>query len=189
MDSRKIPEQPRHIIVSVRSSPMAELARWLFERDRLTYHEETHAPILHVMATRARGGGREVPVVVAPEGLWDGAREVLQNLDSRSRPGQRLFGESADERVVNQALIDILLDRLQQTVRRLVYFHLLPHKHVLYPIAVAGAPFWERAFVLLLYPIWRRLLARGVDLSPQLVREAPDRIREACDGIEAELNR
>jgi len=189
MDSRKIPEQPRHIIVSVRSSPMVELARWLFECDRLTYHEEVHAPILHVIATRARGGGREVPVVVAPEGLWDGARELLNGLDSRSRPGQRLFGESADERADNQVLIDILLDRLQQTVRRLVYFHLLPHKQVLYPIAVDGAPLWERVFVLLLYPIWRRLLARGVDLSPQLVREAPDRIREACDGIEAELDR
>ena len=189
MEFEEIAEKPRHIIVSARVSPMVELARWLFERYRLTYHEEAHAPILHVIATRRRGGGREVPVVVGPEGIWDGARAVLDGLDAKSRPGQRLYGESDDARAANRALIDGLLARLLLTVRRLVYFHLLPHRTTLYPAAVDGAPLWERAFVFLLYPIWRRLMARGLDLSPQLVEEAPAHIREACDLIEAELRR
>jgi cytochrome P450 len=189
MEFEEIAEKPRHIIVSARVSPMVELARWLFERYRLTYHEEAHAPILHVIATRRRGGGREVPVVVGPEGLWDGARAVLDGLDAKSRPGQRLYGERDDERAANRALIDGLLARLLLTVRRLVYFHLLPHRTLLYPAAVEGAPLWERAFVFLLYPIWRRLMARGLDLSPQLVAEAPAHIREACDLVEAELRR
>ena len=189
MEFEEIAEKPRHIIVSARASPMVELARWLFERYRLTYHEEAHAPILHVIATRRRGGGREVPVVVGPEGIWDGARAVLDGLDAKSRPGQRLYGESDETRTANRALIDGLLARLLLTVRRLVYFHLLPHRTTLYPAAVDGAPLWERAFVFLLYPIWRRLMARGLDLSPQLVEEAPAQIREACDLIEAELSR
>src|SRR5688572_1762529 len=146
MEFEEIAEKPRHIIVSARASPMVELARWLFERYRLTYHEEAHAPILHVIATRRRGGGREVPVVVAPEGIWDGARAVLDGLDAKSRPGQRLYGESDETRTANRALIDGLLARLLLTVRRLVYFHLLPHRTTLYPAAVDGAPLWERAF-------------------------------------------
>jgi glutathione S-transferase len=186
---QEIAEQPRHIIVSARISPMVELARWLFERYRTSYHEEAHAPILHVLATRRRGGGREVPVIVGPEGIWDGAHAVLDGLDVKSRPGQRLYGESDEARAANRALIDALLTLLLQTVRRLVYFHVLPRRAALYPVAVDGAPLWERAFVFLLYPIWRRLMARGLDLSPQLVREAPARIREACDLIEAELSR
>jgi cytochrome P450/glutathione S-transferase len=189
METKNFPEMPRHVIVSARVSPMVELARWLFERDHLTYHEEPHAPILHVLATRRRGGGREVPVIVGPEGIWDGARAVLDGLDAKSRPGQRLYGESDDDRAANRALIDTLLALLLQTVRRLVYFHLLPHRRTLYPVAVDGVPLWERAFVFLLYPIWRRLMARGLDLSPQLVQEAPARIREACDLIEATLGR
>src|SRR4030095_16263422 len=189
METQKFSEMPRHIIVSARVSPMVELARWLFERDRLTYHEEPHAPILHVLATRRRGGGREVPVIVGPEGIWGGARAVLDGLDAKSRPGQRLYGESDHDRDANRALIDTLLALLLQTVRRLVYFHLLPHRRTLYPAAVDGAPLWERAFVFLLYPIWRRLMARGLDLSPQLVQEAPARIREACNLIEIALGR
>jgi len=189
MGFKETAEQPRHIIVSARISPMVELARWLFERYHVTYHEEAHAPILHVMATRARRGGREVPVVVGPEGIWDGARDVLDGLDAKSRPGQRLYGENEDERTANHAFIRRLLDLLLQTVRRLVYFHLSPRKKTLYPVAVDGAPIWERAFVFLLYPLWRRLMAHGLDLSTDLVAEAPARIREACDLIEAELRR
>jgi cytochrome P450/glutathione S-transferase len=182
-------EKPRHVIVSARVSPMVELTRWLFERYRVPYHEEPHAPVLHVLATRRRGGGVEVPVVVGPEGLWDGARSVLVGLDAKSRPGERLFGEAEDERLRNRALIERLLDLLLRTVRRFVYFHMLPLKSALYPIAVDGAPAWERGFVFLFYGIWRRLMARGLDFSPPLLAKAPDSIREACEMVERELEK
>ncbi len=182
-------EQPRHIIVSARVSPMVELTRWLFERYRLSYHEEPHAPMLHVLATLRRGGGVEVPVVIGPEGVWAGAHDLLSGLDAKSRPGQRLYGESDAERAANRALVGRLLELLLRTVRRYVYFHMLPLKAVLYPVAVDGAPLWERAFVFLLYPVWRMLMARGLDLAPDLVAAAPGQIRDACDLIETELNR
>ena len=189
MNFEGVAEQPRHIIVSARVSPMVELTRWLFEHYHLPYHEEVHAPILHVLATRRRGGGNEVPVVVAPDGIWAGARAALNGLDARSRTGERLFGESEEERVANRQLVERLLDLLLPTVRRLVYFHLLPHKAVLYSVAVDGAPLWERAFVFLLYPLWRRLMARGLGFSPELLDAAPLEIRNACDLVEGELQR
>jgi len=183
----QIAEQPRHTIVSVRVSPMVELTRWLFERYRIAYHEEPHAPILHVLATRRRGGGVEVPVVVGPEGVWAGARAILNGLDAKSRPGQRLYGEDDAERAVNRALVERLIALLLPTVHRYAYAQLLPLKMVLYPVAVDGAPTWERAFVYLLYPVWRRLMARRLDSTRDLVVAAPGQIREACDIVEAEL--
>lgn len=168
---------------------MVELTRWLFERFCLTYHEEAHAPILHVLATKRRGGGDEVPVVVAPDGIWDGARAVLENLDARSRPGDRLLGETEVDRSTNNALIESLLSRLLTTVRRFVYFHMLPFKKTLYPIAVEGAPAWERGFVFLCYPVWRRLMGRGLGFDAALLDEAPRLIQEACDIVENELQR
>ena len=145
--------------------------------------------MLHVLATRRRGGGVEVPVVVGPEDVWEGAREVLNGLDAKSRPGQRLYGEDYDERAANRALVDRLLDLLGRTVRRHVYAQLLPLKSLLYPVVVDGTPLWERAFVYLLYPLWRGLVARGLELTPELIAAAPGCIREACDVVEAELAR
>jgi hypothetical protein len=67
-------DPPRYVIVSARVSPIVELARWLFERHRIPYEEEGHAPLLHVPFTLWRRGGVEVPVVVSAAQTWKGAR-------------------------------------------------------------------------------------------------------------------
>ena len=180
-------DPPRYVIVSARVSPMVELARWLFERHRIPYEEEAHAPLLHVLATRRRRGGIEVPVVVTAASVWKGAREVLDGLDSRLRAGERLYGDAPAERAANEALVSQLLDRLLLTVRRFAYFHMLPVKRSVYPVATDGAPAWERAVVRLLYPLWRRLMARALDFSPELIDAAPRQIRDAFDIVEATL--
>src|SRR5258708_4276288 len=60
----QVAEQPRHAVVSARVNPAAELTRWLFERYRIAYHEQPHAPFLRVVATRRE---RDGVAVVAPE--------------------------------------------------------------------------------------------------------------------------
>lgn len=180
----EVAEQPRHAIVSARVNPAAELARWLFEHYRISYHEEPHVPFLRVIATRREIGG---VAVVGPEGAWMGAREILQGLDAKSRPGQRLFGEDDAERAANRSLVERLLDVLPGRIARYVYAQMLPHKAILYPVVTDGAPLWERAFVYCLYPLWIRLAARRLELPPGLVAAAPRQIREICDIMEAEL--
>lgn len=166
---------------------MAELARWLFERYAIPYAEEVHAPILHVLATRRAGGGVEIPVVTCAEGVWSGAREFLLRLDAKTREGDRLLGETPEERTANLVFIDRLFDLLLKQVRRFVYFHLLPERRLTIPIAVQGAPLWERVFVAGLYPLWRYLMGKGLDLSPQKVAEAPTDIKQACSLVESKL--
>jgi cytochrome P450 len=166
---------------------MVELARWLFERYRIPYEEQAHAPLLHVIFTRWHRGGNEVPVVVTSASVWKGARETLVGLDGRLREGERLFGDTVHERAHNEAFVDKLLQHLQANVRRIVYFHLLPLKRVTYPAVVDGAPAWERAVVWLFYPVWRRLMGRALDLSPPALEPALTRISEAFDSVESAL--
>src|SRR5262249_56472462 len=130
---------------------------------RISYHERPHAPALHVFAAR-RGGG-EMPVVVGPDGVWAGARAILNGFDAKSRPSQRLYGEEDGERSANRARVERLLALLLPAVRRYMLAQLLPRKRVLYPMVVDRAPLWERAVVYLIYPLWRRLLARRLNLT------------------------
>ena len=109
-------DPPRYVIVSARVSPMVELARWLFERAAIPYEEEGHAPLIHAVFTRRRRGGVEVPVVVSAAATWKGARETLNGLDARLRPGERLYGDAPAERAANAAFVEALLDRLLLTV-------------------------------------------------------------------------
>jgi cytochrome P450/glutathione S-transferase len=182
----EVAEQPRHVIVSARVNPAAELTRWLFEHYRISYHEEPHVPLLRVVATRRESDG---VAVVGPEGVWMGAREILEGFDAKSRPGQRLYGESDTERAANRALVERLLGLLPDRVGRYVYAQMLPHKAILYPVIADGVPLWERGFVYCLYPLWRRLAERRLEVTPDLVAAARRQIREACDVVEAELAR
>src|SRR5215471_8036452 len=180
-------DRPRYVIVSARVSPMVELTRWLFERHRIPYEEEGHAPLLHVPFTKRRHGGVEVPVVVSAAATWKGARETLRGLDSRLRDGERIFGDEPEERARNMAFVEELLQRLLLQVRRFAYFHLLPHRRVVLPVVLDGIPAWERAVIAITFPIWRRLMGRALDFSPQAIADAPVKIEEAFALVEAEL--
>ena len=180
-------DPPRYVIVSARVSPMVELARWLFERYRIPYDEEGHAPLLHVPFTLWRRGGVEVPVVVSAAQTWKGARETLHGLDARLRAGERLFGDEPAERERNIALVEQLLERLLLQVRRFAYFHLLPLRRVVFPVVVDGIPAWERAVIAISFPIWRRLMGRALDFSAAAIADAPAKIEEAFAIVEAEL--
>jgi cytochrome P450/glutathione S-transferase len=166
---------------------MVEMARWFFELNGIPYAEEAHVPILHVIATRRAHGGNEIPVVVTAEDVWGGARAFLSGLDAKTPPDRRLLGNTETERNKNIGHIDHLLSLLLLQVRRYVYFHLLPHRRVLYPVVTQGAPLWERLFVALLYPAWRWLMGKGLNLSPNLVESASSDIEEAFSYVEGLL--
>lgn len=180
-------ENPRHRLISVRISPMVEMARWIFELYNIPYAEETHVAGLHLLATRQAGGGDEVPVVVNSEGVWKGAREFLINFDAKTPPGNRLLGENDAQRAENLALADSLFALLLKQVRRYVYFYLLPEKRLLKPSVTDGVPFWEKLFVGLFYPLWRRLMSKGLDFSGSLVGDAKRDIEQAFELVEERL--
>ena len=153
------------------------------------YDEERHAPLLHAPYTLRRKGGVEVPVVVTAASVWKGARETLYGLDSRLRTGEKLFGDIDKVREDNVALVDQLLDRLLLNVRRFAYFHLLPVRRVVVPVATDGVPRLERVLVRVFFPVWRRLMGRALDFTPIAVEQAPLAIADAFTIVEAELAR
>jgi glutathione S-transferase len=181
-------ERPRLTLVTARVSPMVELARWLLERANIPYHEDAHAPVLHVLATRLAGGGNEVPVALTAGGVWDGARDFIHGLDSQLPPAQKVFSADPQERTRDIAFVDEILRRLLKPVRRHVYHALLPYPKLIKPVACDGAPLWERAIVRGLYGPWRRLMARGLDFSPAMLANAPGEIAEAFDLVAGRLN-
>ncbi|HEX8249558.1 MAG TPA: cytochrome P450 [Pyrinomonadaceae bacterium] len=180
-------ENPRHRLISIRTSPTVEMARWIFELYNIPYAEEAHAPVLHVFATRRAGGGKEAPVVVTSEGVWSGAREFLINFDAKSPPGNRLLGENDSARAANIALIDSLFALLSKQVSRWVYFHLLSSQVLLKPFVTEGVPHWQKLFVGLFYPFWRRSMSSGLDFSSNLVSDAPGDIEQAFKLVEERL--
>ena len=99
--------------------------------------------------------------MIEPEGVWQGAIEILDSLDAKSRPGDRLYGETRAERAATQATVAKLIELLEQPAYHFLLFQLLPAKPAIVPLAVDGAPSWERLIVQMFYPVggapWRGL--------------------------------
>ena len=180
-------ENPRHRLISVPVSPVAEMARWIFELYDISYAEEAHAPVQHLSSVYGGRVGYEIPVVITPECTWTGAREFLINFDAKSPPGRRLLGEDESERAVNMTMIDRLLPLLSEQVCRYFYFHLISQRHILKPIVTERIPFWEKFFVEFFYSSWSRRMNAALDFSSDLISDAPKDIEQAFDLIEERL--
>jgi glutathione S-transferase len=176
-------------LITARVSQGCELARWLLERAQLPCVEEPHVPVLHLLATRAVNGGNEVPVVVTPDGVWQSTMLILDAIDSHAPAGKRVFGETADEIAENRAFMARFLPTVGAHLRRYVYYQVLPYKSVMYPVATAGAPWWERMVVFWFYPLWAWLVGWALGIKAAEMDEAARLIVGAFDLVDAEIAR
>ena len=97
-------------------------------------------------------------------------------------PSETLFRASGDTEFVEK-----LCASLFSPAVRTFYFHMLPHRQVLARHASAGVPWGDALFVRLGYPLWRRLLQRGLNLDGFDAEEQAMAIDKAFSSVEHEL--
>jgi glutathione S-transferase len=130
-------------LVTIPISHYCEKARWALDRARLPYREERHVQGVHRVAARRAGGGATVPVLVTPDGAIGESQQILEWVDARLAPEQRLFPQSAAARPEVDALCRRLDERLGPAARRLIYVHLLDQRELVLAFNNQGVPWWE----------------------------------------------
>jgi len=158
-------------LISVRISPFCELARWVLERQGIAYEESCHVPILNVPFTKAAGGGINVPFVRAPDAAFE-VHEFLNYIEARARADEKLFPTDPGERREAEDLVRSILEELAIAVRLYAYSHMLPIRHVTGKLMASHAPWWERAYVTLCYPIQARLMRNALKIDPGSTEQA-----------------
>ena len=180
---------PPYRLLSVAISNGCDLMRWLLDRAGLDFEEELHVPLLHIFATWPRGAGDEVPVILAPGTLWKAPFGQLDAIDAHAPAGAKVYGDTLEERLENNAWLRQILPSFFGFPRQYVYHFVLKDRRVMTPIAVHGAPWWERMVVRWLYFLWEPLLRRGLGITPQVVADAPAALAKGLDAVAAELGR
>jgi glutathione S-transferase len=170
-------------LVTIPISHYCEKARWALERAGLEYVEERHVQGVHRVAARRAGGGRTVPVLIAPEGVLGESREVIEYADARVEPERRLFPGEPDLRREVGALCAWLDDDLGPAGRRLMYSHMLDQRRVMFPVNCDGVPRWERWALGALWPVGARWVARELGIGPETPGEDERRVWAAFDVI------
>jgi glutathione S-transferase len=161
-------------LITIPPSHYCEKARWALALAGVPYHEERHPPLLHWRATRAAGGGRTAPVLVAGDRVLPDSTEILVFLDVEHPEGWRPYPLDPRLRVEAEEMEEIFDIRLGPHTRRVAYFHLLSHRRLFLDSVLAGAGRGERAIFVVFLPLIKTMMRRGMNIT----RESADRSLE-----------
>jgi glutathione S-transferase len=153
-------------LVTIPISHYCEKARWALERAGLDYREERHVQGIHQLAARRAGGGLTVPVLVTPTGSIGESEQILEWVDERLAPEQRLFASDPSERSEQDTLCRRLDDSFGPAGRRLMYVHMLANRELLLRFNNQGVPRWEDLALRAGFPLAVRKVSRVLDIRP-----------------------
>lgn len=153
-------------LVTIPISHYCEKARWALERAGIEYQEERHVQGIHRLAARRAGGGMTVPVLVTPQGAIGESAEIIEWVDERTAPEDRLLPVEAGTRAEVQELCARLDERLGPAARRLMYVHMLTQRELLLSFNNQGVPPWEDRALRWGWPFAVRFIGRALAITP-----------------------
>ncbi len=181
-----IPRAQYPFMVSVPVSPFCELAKWTLDRLGIEYYEACHAPVIHVLFNKLRGGGNEIPVLTLPTGPLTNGRAIVEYFDARSPAALRLFPSGPQAQEV-RALFNDFCAELGVAVRAWAYAYMLYCPALTIPMWSNRAGFFERIFIRWAYPLLAFLLGRALGINDETIATERARILRSFDRVEALL--
>jgi glutathione S-transferase len=158
-------------LITIPISHYCEKARWALERAGIPYREEPHVQGIHRLIARRAGGGSTVPVLVTADGAIGDSAAILQWVDERTAPEQRLYPAQPSARREVDELCRRLDERLGPSGRRLMYVHMLAQRKLTLRFNNQGVPPWEDRLMRWGWPLATRFLGRALGIRPGVERE------------------
>jgi glutathione S-transferase len=153
-------------LITIPISHYCEKARWALQRAGLAYGEEPHIQGLHRLHARRLGGGVTVPVLLTPQGAIGESEQILAWVDSHLEPERRLFPAAGPELDRVRALSRRFDRVLGPHGRRLIYVRMFDQPQLMLRYNNQGVPGWEDRMLRLGLPLFTRLIARVLAISP-----------------------
>ncbi|HEY2180202.1 MAG TPA: glutathione S-transferase family protein [Solirubrobacteraceae bacterium] len=174
-------------LVTIPISHYCEKARWALDRARIPFREERHVQGIHRIAARRAGGGSTVPVLVTPDGAIGESQQILEWVDARLAPEQRLFPQSAAARAEVDPLCRRLDERLGPAARRLIYVHMFDQRALVLGFNNQGVPWWEDRALRYGWQPLRRFIERELGIVPGVQARDEAIVFEELDHVAALL--
>ncbi len=174
-------------LITIGFSHYCEKARWALDRTTLEYREDDHVPIFHWRATLGAGAKRTVPALVVPGRVLKESNEILHYCDEQLAPERRLFPDEAGARAEVEALVADFDRGLGPSVRRWLYFHLLPDRAVALELLTSTGSRWERSLTRGVFPVMRAMMRRGMKVDASGAERSRQRLEAAFDVVDARL--
>lgn len=174
-------------LITIPASHYCDKARWALDRAGLPYVEHGHVPMLHWLEARRQKGTRTVPILVHDAGVATDSTDILHFIDARSPAERKLFPDDPALREQVAAWEERFDKSLGPAARRLVYHHLLDAPALALAVLGAHAPAGEVAILKLGFPVFARLMRRGMNITPKTAAKSRDKLTAVFADVSAAL--
>lgn len=166
-------------------SIFCEKARWALDYKGLEYERKTLTPGFHSFVLRLRRRGATVPVLDVDGRPACGSAAINAALDE-VKPEPRLY--PADAALAGEVReLEAYFDELGHDVRRVTMDPILRDGRVMAETVLATRPAAERRLARIVHPISEPMTRRQYGIDETRAATARQRVREACDRIEARV--
>jgi glutathione S-transferase len=178
----------RHELVTIAFSHYCEKARWALDRFAVPYRESAYMPVLHFPAVMRAAGWRgradkvstrfSTPLLrtVGGDVLTDSA-EIVAWVDARYAKGT-LYPSAEAKETEHE-----LGENLGPHARRLVYYHVLPERHLLRDMAGWNVGRGQAFLFRALQPVASRVIENALRVTAKGAARSETCVREIADGI------
>ena len=167
-------------------SHFCEKARWGLDRAGVSYDEVVLLPGFHRRHLRRLAAGKRVPVLIHRGRVFEGSGSILDFAEAHG--GAARLSSAEPGRRAEALEWEGFLDReVGETVRLLVYFHLLKHPAALVAGWSRGGPFWAPALYWLAWPMAAVSIRRHLGIDASTARRDEQRLLSALDRVDARL--
>jgi glutathione S-transferase len=177
---------PSATLITIPLSHYCEKARWALDRVELTYREEPHVPLLHLLATKRNDGG-SVPVLVPGDLRLTDSTAILSHA-AEVCGGNLLYPREAALRHEVQELEEHFDTKLGPHTRRWAYEKLLPHTKLLRSLWSHEASRFEAHALPLIVPLTRYLVRKTYKITPESARRSLERVQEVFSEVDRRLS-
>lgn len=155
-------------LVSNSVSCIDEIVRWVLDSKGILYKDESHAPGLYIPVVNKLSGQKGTwnnPVLLTTDALIYTVPSIVQYLDQRTIPTDRIIPESGSGRTEVLDLYHLFSSGLAGNLSEYVYSLILPFRRFAIPLFTERVSLKERLISQIGYPILRKALAKGLNLA------------------------
>lgn len=152
-------------LITIAVSHYCEKARWALEWLKIPYVEECHVPIFHRLTTR-RYGGKSVPILITPTGVFKDSTDILHHLDATSQAPQHLYPTDPNQRQEVEQLEELFDSKLGGHIRLWGYqYRGLDNREAMREMWCEDAPRFEKVGFEFAFPLMSRIVQRVYKVS------------------------
>lgn len=167
-------------------SHYSEKTRWALEYKKIPYKIINLVPGLHLFTTKKLAPKTSVPIIVHKGKVIQDSTTIFDYLDE-AFPEKPLTPSDPALKKEALELEEWLDDAVGDNIRRIMYYHLLPHKKLTLSLLLRNSAWYVPTLYSLFYPLFVKMFRKRLNITQQTAIESEKKLTEALEKLNEKI--